>query len=88
MYQQRRQLMIVSLVTLILTFVIVIISFFTFLPLLISFAFLFIAISIFTDGLARYLHFQQQEGILQIMRGLLILCLFFFFVSHFLLKSL
>lgn len=86
MHLHRRQLIILSIATIILTVVIIISSLVSFVPLFIIFAILLIAISLLADGMALHFLFRQQEALLQIVRGVLLLCLFFIILINFLLK--
>jgi len=86
MHIYRRQLFIASVATLVLAFIMIISSLVSFVPLLIIFVILLVAISTMTDGLALFLLFRQQEGIIQFIRGIILLFLFLIIFINFILN--
>lgn len=86
MYLHRKQLLIISIATLILAIFFMISTIVSFVPLLAFLIIFLIALSLLTEGATLYLHFRPQEGLMQFIRGLLLLCLFIILCVHFILK--
>lgn len=78
--------MIISIATLALALLLLISSLISFTPLVVYLAILLLALSLVTDGVALYLLFRQQAGLIQIVRGILLFVFFFMLLLHFVLK--
>lgn len=85
-HTQRRQLMITSIATLALALLLLISSLVSYVQLIVFIAMFFLAISLITDGLAQFLFFRPQEGVIQLARGVILGGLFLLLFIQFLLK--
>lgn len=86
MYFQRRQLLFISMTALIVASLLTVSSLFTFIPTLAFLILFFITLSLISDGAALYIQFRQQEGIIQVIRGIILCCLLFIVFFHLILK--
>jgi len=87
MHGQRRQVMIISIVTLALACLLLIFSLISFKPLSLFFLIFLLAVSLLSDSIVLHLTFQRQEALIQFIRGGCLLFCFFLFILHFLLKT-
>lgn len=81
----RKQLILISIVTLSIALILTIISLVTFNALLSFFIILVIAISLLADAILLLLLFRQKEGLLQLFRGCLLVLLFLIIIFNYLL---
>lgn len=86
MFLYRNRLMLASIATLLLALLVTLASLVKFIPLLIFFCILLIAISIITDALLNYLLFRQQDALFQLIRGVLLFVVFGIIVVNYLLN--
>lgn len=86
MFVNRNRLMLVSIATLLIALLLTLASLVSFIPLFIFSCILLIAISLIADGLLNYLLFRQQDALLQLSRGILLIIVFVIIVINYLLN--
>jgi len=86
MYYYRRQMMLISIITICIALLLTIFLLLSYVPLIALLIIFVLSLSQIADACLSFIHFHQKEAIIQLCRGLLLLLLFGIMFIHFLLQ--
>jgi len=85
MFIYRKQMLLVSIISLSIALILIVFSIFAFKPFIAFFVIFFISISLLTDSILLFILFRQQEGLFQLLRSSILILLFVLLLFNYLL---